>query len=94
MGATGSTTLDFGSAPGSSYATATVTGQTAITGTSKAEAFLMSEASADHNDIEHQLLSRYFGLTCGNIVAGTGFTVYAVTDMRLTGTVKVNWVWV
>lgn len=94
MGDTGSATLNFGAAPGSSYATVDVTGQAGITGTSKVEAFLMSETSTDHNTIEHQLFARYFGITCGNIVAGTGFTVYAVTDLRLTGAVKVNWVWV
>jgi hypothetical protein len=32
-------------------------------------------------------------LVCGNIVAGTGFDIVASTDLRLTGTFSVRWMW-
>jgi hypothetical protein len=90
--ATGSTTINFGSAPGTNFVSASITGQGSIASNSYIEAFLMSEATVDHNDYEHCIVP--IRLTCGNIVAGTGFTIFAVTDWRLTGTFNVRWVWV
>lgn len=91
MPATGSTTISFGSAPGTNMVTATVTGQTAIVAGSSAEAFIMGEASASHNAYEHAFVP--IRLTCGSVVAGTGFTITAVSELRLTGTFNVRWVW-
>ena len=45
-----------------------------------------------HNAEEHKLVP--LQLTCGNVVAGTGFTIYAETEWRLTSTFQVRWVWV
>ena len=91
MSGTGSAVLDFGSAPGTNYVTTTVTGETGILAGSKVEAFIMAEATATHNAYEHTIAP--IKLTCGNIVAGTGFDIYAVTDWRLDGTFNVSWVW-
>ena len=93
MGAKGTTTIDFGSAPGSTRASVAVTGQTSIDGTAAIEAFIMRESSADHTDENHSVVADRINLSCGNIVAGTGFTIYATTDLRLRGQFTVRWVW-
>lgn len=92
MSATGSAVLDFGATPGTNCVTTTVTGQAGILAGSQVEAFIMSEATAGHNAYEHTVAP--IKLTCGNIVPGTGFDIYAVTDWRLDGTFNVRWVWV
>jgi hypothetical protein len=92
MATTGTATIDFGAMPGSA-ASVTVTGQSGITAGAYAEAFLMAEASADHNAEEHALAAEIVGLTCGDVIAGTGFTIYARTLITLTGAWKVRWVW-
>lgn len=45
-----------------------------------------------HNAEEHKLVP--IKLTCGSIVVGTGFTIWAETEWRLTSTFQVRWVWV
>lgn len=90
---TGTATIDFGAAPGQNTASVAVTGQAAILSGSKAEAFLMAAASADHTAAEHAL--GLFSLVCGDISPGTGFTIYATSFVtRLTGQWGVQWVWV
>lgn len=93
MSSVGTATLSFGAAPGSSTATVAVTGQAAIGANDYAEAFLMGDATADHNAPEHTLFKRLVGLTCGSVTAGTGFTITAESELRLTGAVKCRWVW-
>lgn len=93
-GATGgSATLDFGAAPGSSVASIAVTGQTGILSGSRIHAWVQG-STADHNEYEHsRILPGRVGLGIGDIVAGTGFTIHAETEMRLTGDVSVKWEW-
>jgi uncharacterized membrane protein YoaK (UPF0700 family) len=93
MSAQGVATISFGPAPGSSVATVVVTGQTTIGASDAAEAFLMADTTADHNETEHIIFRRLVGLTCGSIVAGTGFTITAESELRLTGDIKCRWVW-
>ena len=88
---TGSTTIDFGSAPGSNYASTTVTGQSDIATSSLADAWMMAGSTATHNAVEHMMAP--IKLTVGNLVANSGFTIHAVTDLRLTGEFSVHWVW-
>jgi hypothetical protein len=92
MGAAGSATLDFGAAPGSSYATVVVTGEAGIGSGSHVEAFVMGESSASHTAYEHIIAP--IKLVCSDIVAGTGFTIHGTTQHRLTGAFTVRWVWV
>jgi hypothetical protein len=89
--ATGTATVNFGSAPGTNYVEVVVTGQAAISATSHVDAFLMASATADHNAMEHAIVP--LRLTCGNVVAGTGFTIYVSTEWRLTGSFTLHWVW-
>lgn len=90
--ATGSTTIDFGAAPGDNFASVTVTGQTAIDATSFVEAFMMYEATAGAT-ADEQLVAP-IQLRCGTPTTGVGFTIYAYSDWVLTGTYAVRWVWV
>lgn len=94
--ATGTTTVDFGSgAPNSNdtYKTVTVTGQASIVAGSLVEAWVRCEDSADHNADEHSVED--LKVEAGNIVAGTGFTIY-VTCMtgKTYGVFNLNWAWV
>lgn len=91
MGARGTGTIDFGSAPGKNNTTLVVTGQAGIVAGSDVEAFMMVESTADHNADEHSVVP--MNLRCGSIVAGTSFTITAVSEWVLTGTFKVRWVW-
>ena len=87
---TGTATIDFGSIPGSNMTSVTVTGQTGITSASPLVVFMRSDDStADHNSMAHAFAP--IKLTGGNIVAGNGFTITAITDLRLTGTFLVRW---
>jgi hypothetical protein len=90
--ATGTATLDFGT--GGNEASIDVTGQAAISATSKAEAFVMADdTTADHSASDHRYFSALAGITCGTPVAATGFTIYARSIHDLTGTFQVRWVW-
>lgn len=100
--ATGTTTLDFGAFPGSTDDAVVVTGQAGISSTSPVEAWVIPVATADHSVDEH--LVETIKVFAGNVVAGTGFTIYGVSDQQLqdpngytpmlTGQFSVGWVWV
>ncbi len=93
MGATGTALLDFGAFPGASDAAVVVTGQTGIVSGSYVEAWLRPEATADHSADEHWVEA--IKVVAGNIVAGTGFTIYGITEYktRRYGQWIVAWVW-
>ena len=80
-GAAGTTTIDFGAFPGGSDATATVTGQAGILAGSVVQAWLVAQPTADHTADEHRVET--ISVTCGNIVAGTGFTIYAQNTSQI-----------
>ena len=88
-GTYGTATLNFGSVPGTNIVTTTITGQTGILSGSTISAWLMAEATATHNAYEHMIVP--LRITCGNIVAGVGFDIVAVSDLRLTGTFTCRW---
>lgn len=101
MGAQGTTILDFGAFPGQSDASIAVTGQASIVAGSLAEAWIRPEATADHSTDEHMLET--LKVCAGNIVAGTGFTIYGFnsnpmnepsgTGTRLSGQFTIAWAW-
>lgn len=80
MAGQGTTTINFGTFPGSPDAQVTITGQTGITGTSLVEAWVFPTATADHSVDEHWADPPE--VMAGNIVAGTGFTIYGVAKTR------------
>lgn len=81
MGATGTTTVDFGAFPGASDASVVVTGQASIVSGSLVEAWIRPEATADHTADEHWVET--LQVMAGSIVAGTGFTIYAKNTNQL-----------
>lgn len=101
MGAQGTAVVDFGAFPGKSDASVVVTGQTGILSGSLVEAWLRPVDSADHSADEH--LVETIRIMAGTVVAGTGFTVYALNSSqlaeptgqgtRLYGQWNVAWVW-
>jgi hypothetical protein len=83
----GTVDLDFGAAPGGSYIEEVVSAPS-ITATSRVRAWVAG-TTADHNATEHAVIARYMGLS---VVPSTGqFTIYAVTDLQLTGQVALTW---
>lgn len=92
--ATGTATIDFGGFPGSNEASVVVTGQTGIGATSKAEAWIMADdTTSDHTTNDHKYLGCFAAFTCGALVVGTGFTIFARSPEKLTGTFALRWVW-
>jgi hypothetical protein len=103
MAATGTADLDFGAFPGVSDASVAVTGQTGIVSGSLVEAWLRPVDTADHTADEH--LVENLRVKAGNIVAGTGFTIYGVNESyeggnllkggntRIYGVWKTAWAW-
>lgn len=81
MGAQGTAVLDFGAFPGKSDASVAVTGQTGILSGSLVEAWIRPVATADHSADEHMVET--LKVVAGNIVVGTGFTIYGFNTSQL-----------
>lgn len=91
---TGTAVLDFGAAPPTDYASVTVTGQTGILTTSKAEAFFMGSTTSDSTEEDHLLANVNIRLACTIPTLATGFVIHAFVETGLTkGTYNVQWVW-
>src|SRR5947207_430098 len=75
----GTTTVDFGAWPGSGDTSVTITGQTNIGSGSLVEAWIFPAATADHSVDEHWVDPPR--VVAGNIVVGTGFTIYATSRL-------------
>ncbi len=88
---TGTTEVDFGTHPGSTYVTVDVIGQTGITTSMKAFAVVAAEASADHSVDEHVLED--IKVTTGNIIDGVGFSIYVKAASRISGVWNINWMY-
>lgn len=86
----GSLQIDFGAAPGSMTATATVTGQTWVGASSRIFVTVKGDdVTADHNAYEHSIVPMRFSIS--TLSSGTGFTITAVSDFRLSGLWNLNW---
>ena len=89
---TGVAVIDFGL--GSNEAQANVTGQADILATSKAESWVMADdTTVDHTASDHRYFDALTGLTCGTPTPGIGFTIYATSIHKLSGTYQVRFVW-
>ena len=88
--------VDFGAFPGASDTSLAVTGIPAIKSTSGIVVALTAAASADHSADEHW--AETLKAVAGNVVAGTGFTIYVkdigVGDTRIYGKWNVAYHWV
>lgn len=89
----GATVVDFGAYPGAPDTSVDVTGQTNIAAGSTVQAWLEATATSDHSIDEHRVDPPI--ITVGNIVAGTGFTIYAISrdGNRNYGQWTVQWKW-
>jgi hypothetical protein len=76
--------VDFGS--GKSDTAVVITGQSAIVAGSKVNAWVVAKATTDHSADEHWLET--ISVMAGNIVAGTGFTIYAKNTNMLNEPVE------
>jgi hypothetical protein len=81
VSASGTADLDFGAFPGKSDASVAVTGQTGIGTGSLVEAWLRPVDTADHTADEH--LIETLRVLAGNIIAGTGFTIYGFNTNQI-----------
>lgn len=77
----GTAELDFGAFPGASDASIAITGQSGIAADSHVEAWLMPADTTDHTADEHVIEN--LRVMAGNIVPGTGFTIYGVNVNQL-----------
>jgi len=95
MSATGNAELDFGvlGSNGANEASVAVTGQSAILSTSAAEAWIMREDSTNHTANDQAYIAVFTSITCGVPTDGVGFTIYGTSTEKITGKVKVRWVW-
>lgn len=82
---TGVTVVDFGAfAANNTMATIAVTGQAGVTTSSIIDAWITpysttgSSGTADHSADEHIIASALVDVTCSDIIAGTGFTIYVM----------------
>lgn len=90
MATQGTAVLDFGVAD--TYATVAVTGQAGITTGNLVEAWINPSATANNTADDH--LTSEIIVQAGNIVNGTGFTIYGHTLRGLAhGQFNINWVW-
>ena len=78
---TGWALIDFGAFPGSSDTSFAVTGQTGITAYSFVEAWIVPNDTADHLGDEH--LVETIKVMAGNLVPGTGFTIYGMNTGQI-----------
>lgn len=92
--AAGAVTIDFGNFPGLNEITATITGQATIVSGSKVTAWLSPLVTSNHTVEDHLFALNIINVTAGNIVAATGFTIYARSMDKLQGVYNLNWMWV
>lgn len=88
--ATGTTTLDFGAAPGADYTTCDITGQSGLTAASYIEAFPMYEATANMDADESVTDPVDFR---AEYLTATSFRIHGqVRDGERIGLVPARWV--
>ena len=90
----GTAIIDFGGGQGSNEATVIVTGQSAISVTSKCHAYFMGDdTTPTHSAEDHRYAAALMGLTCGTPTALLGFTIHARSFQKLTGQFSLRFVW-
>lgn len=90
----GSALIDFGSdLSGQSTAIAAITGQTDIQSGDFVKVWLQGQ-SADFSEYEHaMILAGRVALMSSSVTTGTGFSIYASTELRLRGSIACRWEW-
>lgn len=89
-GGNGVITVDF-STVGMNSLDVVITGLAGIGAASLPFARFELSPTADHSISDHTFAAAFCGITCGNIIVGTGFTMYLRTIHKLTKTFNVRW---
>ena len=88
----GEVVIDFGPLPGSNEASIFVS-DTNVLSTSKAFAQFEYDTTADHTASDHIYAALFCSVICSDCTAGVGFTIYAASTEKLSGTFKVIYSW-
>jgi hypothetical protein len=89
----GTATLDFGATP-ANEATVSITGQTAISATSRAEAFIMSKSTATNGVDDHNFAAVSMRFICSEPTPSVGFSITAYNLIGFcTGEFNIEWTW-
>lgn len=70
-----------------------ITDQGEIAANAQIEACLSAEPSGTHTAGDAAYAALFTAVTCTPAVAGSGFTIYARSGEKLTGTFKARWGW-
>lgn len=90
----GTAILDFGNLPGSNEASVAVTGQSRILASSKVIVYIKANStSTDHTENDHKYAPIFIKLTSGAITPGVGFTIYGVSEHKITGDWEISYSW-
>ena len=89
----GTSTVSFG-ATETNEAQLIVTGQTGISAGSKVIASIGTTATANYTANDHKYLGSIgVTVTTGDVIAGTGFTIFVRSYTKLKGDISINWVY-
>jgi hypothetical protein len=89
----GTSTVSLGSTA-TNEAELVVTGQAGILAGSKVSAQIGITATADYTSKDLKYLgSLGVSVTTGNVVAGTGFTIFIRSSQKLTGDISIDWIY-
>lgn len=89
----GTSTVSFGVTE-TNEAQLVVTGQTGILAGSKVVASIGTTATADYTANDHKYLGSIgVSVTTGNVIAGTGFTIFVRSYQKMKGDISINWVY-
>jgi hypothetical protein len=89
----GTSTVAFG-ATATNEAQLVVTGQTGILAGSKVTASIGTTATADYTADDHKYMGAIgVHVTTGDVVAGTGFTIFVRSYQKMKGDISINWVY-
>lgn len=80
-GGSGTSIVDFGSAPGAAHASVVVTGQTNVSLGSLVSCWIKPEATVDHLADEHMVETLH--VVASSLVAGVGFTIHAFNTSQI-----------
>lgn len=89
--AIGTALVNFGVTPGGVDAQLVITGQSGIVSASVVQAWISPATTTDHSIDEHWAEDLF--VVAGNVVPGTGFTLYAKSPSSTYGAFSVSWTW-
>jgi len=80
---------------GSNETSINITGLSTISSTARIDAYIMADDfTIDHTADDHKYAALLFRVTASPAITGVGFTLYARSPHKMTGTFKVRYVWV